>query len=81
MVLVVWTGDVDLVAARVPALPPPHDTGNNDRNTLPRDPDGNLAEIVAQHSSWVCNWLTAKITKWGAPWCGDRGIDISIPGA
>lgn len=55
MVLVVWTDDVDvayreLVAAGVPALQPPHDTGNNNRNALLRDPDGNLVEIVAKRS-------------------------------
>jgi lactoylglutathione lyase len=55
MVLVVWTEDVDrayekLVAAGVPALQPPHDTGNNNRNALLRDPDGNLVEIVAKVS-------------------------------
>jgi lactoylglutathione lyase len=53
MVLVVWTHDVDaafekLVAAGVPAIQPPHDTGNNNRNALLRDPDGNLVEIVAK---------------------------------
>jgi lactoylglutathione lyase len=53
MVLVVWTDDVDaaygdLVAAGVPAVQPPHDTGNNNRNALLRDPDGNLVEIVAK---------------------------------
>jgi hypothetical protein len=35
-------------AAGVPAVQPPHDTGNNDRNALLRDPDGNLVEIVAK---------------------------------
>jgi lactoylglutathione lyase len=55
MVLVVWTDDVDkayddLVAAGVPALQRPHDTGNNNRNALLRDPDGNLVEIVAKRS-------------------------------
>jgi lactoylglutathione lyase len=55
MVLVVWTDDVDksyaeLVAADVPAVQPPHDTGNNNRNALLRDPDGNLVEIVAKRS-------------------------------
>lgn len=55
MVLVVWTDDVDsayrdLAAAGVPALQPPHDTGNNNRNALLRDPDGNLVEIVAKRS-------------------------------
>jgi lactoylglutathione lyase len=53
MVIVLWTGDVDtayrdLVAAGVPAIQPPHDTGNNNRNALLRDPDGNLVEIVAK---------------------------------
>jgi lactoylglutathione lyase len=55
MVLVVWTDDVDvayrdLTAAGVPAIQPPHDTGNNNRNALLRDPDGNLVEIVAKRS-------------------------------
>ena len=55
MVLVVWTDDVDkafahLVAAGTPALQQPHDTGNNNRNALLRDPDGNLVEIVAKRS-------------------------------
>jgi lactoylglutathione lyase len=53
MVVVIWTDDVDqafegLVAAGVPALKPPHDTGNNNRNALLKDPDGNLVEIVAK---------------------------------
>jgi lactoylglutathione lyase len=53
MVLVVWTDDVDkaygeLVAAGVPAIQPPHDTSNNNRSALLRDPDGNLVEIVAK---------------------------------
>jgi lactoylglutathione lyase len=55
MVLVVWTDDVDksyreLVAAGIPAGQPPHDTGNNNRNAMVRDPDGNLVEIVAKRS-------------------------------
>jgi catechol 2,3-dioxygenase-like lactoylglutathione lyase family enzyme len=55
MVLVVWADDVDkayaeLTAAGVPALQEPHDTGNNNRNALLRDPDGNLVEIVAKRS-------------------------------
>jgi lactoylglutathione lyase len=55
MVLVVWTDDVDaayreLTAAGVRAVQPPHDTGNNNRNALLRDPDGNLVEIVAKRS-------------------------------
>ena len=56
MALVVWTDDVDgafakLVAAGVPVLQPPHDTGNSNRNALLRDPDGNLVEIVAKAST------------------------------
>jgi len=55
MVLVVWTDDVDracesLAAAGVPVLQPPHNTGNNNRNALLRDPDGNLVEIVSKVS-------------------------------
>lgn len=55
MVLVVWTDNVDracedLTAAGVPVLQPPHNTGNNNRNALLRDPDGNLVEIVAKAS-------------------------------
>jgi lactoylglutathione lyase len=55
MVLVVWTDDVDnaygeLIAAGVPAVQPPHNSGNNNRNALLRDPDGNLVEIVAKVS-------------------------------
>jgi len=53
MALAVWTDDVDrayqqLVDAGVPAVQPPHDTGNNNRAALLRDPDGNLVEIVAK---------------------------------
>ena len=56
MVLVVWTDDVDsayghLVEAGVPAVQAPHNTGNNNRNALLRDPDGNLVEIVAKVSA------------------------------
>jgi lactoylglutathione lyase len=55
MVLVVWTDDIDaaymqLVAAGVPSIQPPHNTGNNNRNALLRDPDGNLVEIVAKRA-------------------------------
>lgn len=55
MVIVVWTDDVDrafdrLKSAGVPVLQPPHDTGNNNRNALMRDPDGNLVEIVSKRS-------------------------------
>jgi catechol 2,3-dioxygenase-like lactoylglutathione lyase family enzyme len=53
MVVVIWTDDVDtafeqLRSARVPVAQAPHDTGNNNRNALLRDPDGNLVEIVAK---------------------------------
>ena len=55
MVLVIWTDDVDeafadLVAAGTPVVQRPHDTGNNNRNALLRDPDGNLVELVAKRS-------------------------------
>lgn len=53
MVLVVWTDDVDIAFAQLTAagaaiVQPPHNTGNNNRNALLRDPDGNLVEIVAK---------------------------------
>lgn len=53
MALVLWTPDVDaafatLVAAGVPVVQEPHDSGNGNRNALLRDPDGNLVEIVAK---------------------------------
>jgi catechol 2,3-dioxygenase-like lactoylglutathione lyase family enzyme len=55
MALVVWADDVDaavadLRAAGVPVLQEPHNTGNNNRSALLRDPDGNLVEIVAKVS-------------------------------
>ena len=55
MVLVLWTADVDrtfaaLSAAGAPVLQSPHDTGNNNRNALLRDPDGNLVEFVSKVS-------------------------------
>jgi lactoylglutathione lyase len=55
MSLVIWTDDADrafeqLVAARTPVEQAPHDTGNNNRNALLRDPDGNLVEIVSKRS-------------------------------
>ncbi|MDV3219917.1 VOC family protein [Intrasporangium sp.] len=55
MVLVVWADDVDvafeeLTAAGTPVVQPPHDTGNNNRNALLRDPDGNLVEIVSKRA-------------------------------
>ena len=53
MALAVWADDADkayarLVAAGVPAVQPPHDSGNSNRAALLRDPDGNLVEIVAK---------------------------------
>jgi lactoylglutathione lyase len=53
MVIVVWADDVDaaferLQSAGVPVLQPPHDTGNDNRNALLRDPDSNLVEIVGK---------------------------------
>ena len=53
MVSVVWADDVDaagadLMAAGVPVLQSPYNTGSNNRNALLRDPDGNLVEIVAK---------------------------------
>jgi lactoylglutathione lyase len=53
MVIVLWTDDVDwehdkLIGAGVPVVQPPHDTENNSRNALLRDPDGHLVEIVAK---------------------------------
>lgn len=53
MALVVWTDDVDeafahLTSAGAPIVQPPHNSGNDNRNALLRDPDGNLVEIVAK---------------------------------
>jgi lactoylglutathione lyase len=53
MVLVLWTDDVDaeferMVTAGVSAVQAPRDTGNNNRNALLTDPDGNLVEIVSK---------------------------------
>lgn len=55
MVLVIWTDDVDqafaqLVSAGAPVVQPPHNTGNNNRNALLRDPDGNLVELVSKRA-------------------------------
>lgn len=49
--LVLWTENVDavyaeLVAGGAPAVTPPHDTGNGNRNAVVRDPDGNLVGLV-----------------------------------
>jgi lactoylglutathione lyase len=53
MAIVVWTDDVDrayadLASSGVPTVQPPHDSGDNNRSALLRDPDGNLMEIVAK---------------------------------
>lgn len=55
MALVFWTDDVDhtfnrLRTAGIAVVQPPHDTGNNNRNALLRDPDGNLVEIVSKRA-------------------------------
>ena len=52
-VVVLWTDDVDrahadLEGAGVTSVQAPHDTGNNNRNALVRDPDGNLIELVSK---------------------------------
>ncbi|HEY3531003.1 MAG TPA: VOC family protein [Nocardioides sp.] len=49
--LVLWTDDVDaaydeLVTAGAPSVTPPRDSGNNNRNAVVTDPDGNLVELV-----------------------------------
>jgi lactoylglutathione lyase len=54
-VVVLWTDDVDRVfagleSAGVTPEQPPHDTGNDNRNALVRDPDGNLVELVSKRS-------------------------------
>jgi hypothetical protein len=38
------------VAAGAPKVTEPHDAGNNNRNAVVRDPDGNLAELVAKRA-------------------------------
>ena len=53
MAIVLWTDDVDvafarLAAAGTPVVQAPHATGNNNRNALLRDPDGNLVEVVSK---------------------------------
>ncbi|MGH9171605.1 MAG: VOC family protein [Acidimicrobiales bacterium] len=55
MAVVIWCDNTDdafaqLVAAGTPVVQEPHDTGNNNRNALLRDPDGNLVEIVSKVS-------------------------------
>jgi lactoylglutathione lyase len=58
MAITVWTDDIDrafgrLIKAGVPVAQRPHDTVNNNRAALLRDPDGNLVEIVAKARSGV----------------------------
>jgi lactoylglutathione lyase len=53
MSVLLWTHDLDeaykkLDAAGVLTVQPPHDSPNNNRAALLRDPDGNLVEIVAK---------------------------------
>lgn len=55
MAVVFWTDDVDttyaqLVGAGAMKVTEPHDAGNNNRNAVVRDPDGNLVELVAKRS-------------------------------
>ncbi len=55
MSLVFWVDDVDatfdaVTAAGAPAVSKPHDTGNDNRNAVVRDPDGTLVELVAKRS-------------------------------
>ncbi len=55
MVVVIWCDDVDrtfnsLAETGVAVVQEPHDVGNNNRNALLRDPDGNLIEIVAKRT-------------------------------
>jgi lactoylglutathione lyase len=52
-VVVFWTDDVDrayaeLDRAGVTSVQAPYDTGNDNRNALVRDPDGNLVELVSK---------------------------------
>ena len=52
-VVVLWTDDVDrahadLENAGVTSVQAPHEMGNNNRNALFRDPDGNLVELVSK---------------------------------
>lgn len=56
MSLVLWCTDTDaefdrLETAGVVVVQRPHDTGNNNRNALLRDPDGNLVEIVSKRTT------------------------------
>ena len=56
MTLVFWVDDVDGTFAAVttsgaPVVTAPHDTGNDNRNAVVRDPDGTLVELVAKRSA------------------------------
>jgi lactoylglutathione lyase len=53
MSVVLWTPDLDQAFQRLtrggaPVVQVPHDSGNNNRSALLRDPDGNLVEIVCK---------------------------------
>ncbi|WP_114201686.1 VOC family protein [Janibacter anophelis] len=55
MSLVFWVDDVDVIYGEltdrgVPGVTEPHDTGNDNRNAVVRDPDGTLVELVAKRS-------------------------------
>ena len=55
MSLVFWVDDLDatyadLTGRGVPGVTEPHDTGNDNRNAVVRDPDGALVELVAKRS-------------------------------
>ncbi|MGI8523218.1 MAG: VOC family protein [Nocardioides sp.] len=55
MSLVFWVDDVDaafdtVTATGAAVVTPPHDTGNDNRNAVVRDPDGTLVELVAKRS-------------------------------
>jgi uncharacterized glyoxalase superfamily protein PhnB len=55
MSLVFWVDDVDeafdaVTAGGAPTVTAPHDTGNDNRNAVVRDPDGTLVELVATRS-------------------------------
>jgi lactoylglutathione lyase len=52
-VVVLWADDVDrayadLESAGVTSVQAPHDSGNDNRNALVRDPDGNLLELASK---------------------------------
>ncbi|MEQ6900504.1 VOC family protein [Nocardioides sp. YIM 152588] len=55
MSLVFWVDDVDeafaaVTASGAPVVTEPHDTGNDNRNAVVRDPDGTLVELVAKRA-------------------------------